>query len=184
MTESDNIRITTMVEDVFAITLDAEKFADNSQKPEYIQMVYLEELAESLKPQKYIDIETLEQALFERLMLENITSFVLPKSCKPPYIDFVVQNKVILYLSSAYTRLKKYYSSKDKFVINIVANMKALIVRNACTAMEQPDIFQEQVIWEQFFEIFKEIVDNSENISEFILDIMGTLNKQGKELKL
>ncbi|XP_026469842.1 ubiquitin conjugation factor E4 A-like [Ctenocephalides felis] len=76
----DNARITTMVEDVFAITLNPEKFVDCEQKPDYIQMIYLEELAESLKPQKHIDIETLEQALFERLMLTNITEFVLPKS--------------------------------------------------------------------------------------------------------
>lgn len=175
----DNARITTMVEDVFAITLNPEKFVDCEQKPDYIQMIYLEELAESLKPQKHIDIETLEQALFERLMLTNITEFVLPKSSKPPYIDYVVQNKAIFYLNTAYERLKKYNASKDKFVINIVENMKSLILRNVCTAMEQPDIFQDQVIWQQWFDILKDNLDNSGSIPGFVLDVIAALDKQG-----
>ncbi|XP_044734743.1 ubiquitin conjugation factor E4 A [Chrysoperla carnea] len=140
---SEKLKINEIVEVVFGFTLD--KNADCSIKK---QLIYLEELANNVKSQDWIDLEILDQCLFERLMLDDLDGCVLPSNTKPNN-RHVFQKEVIIYLFDCLLILKKY----ERLYKDIVDVISQLIFRNVITAIKQPDVFVNQDIMEQFMQI-------------------------------
>lgn len=86
----------------------------------------------------FVDTDSMEHAVFERLMLPD------PKPEARDVEDHVVQTRVITYLYECYYRLK-HHQINDGFS-DIVRNACQIVLRNANTALQEPDLFQFQEV--------------------------------------
>lgn len=170
----ENELVNSIVENVFYITI-------NPNAPEGVtdrQVVYLEDLAESLKPRIQIDLEALEQGLFERLLLPNPEVFVLPVKFKL-YQSHVTQRLVFPYLFNSMQNLQSYDTSTNAIVKNVVQKTKELIFRNAVTALKQPALFESQDFSAQLLELLQHVDPLSHT---FFNDIVKAFMSDGEFL--
>lgn len=162
----------SIVENVFHFTINPLAVEGSSDR----QLIYLDELAEATKPKVQIDLEALEQALFERLLLVNTEACVIPKTskiCK----EHVVQKQVFPYLFSSMQNLQTYDFVTTSFVKTAVEKMQSLIFRNAVTALKQPALFEGQNFSEQLVELLKHVDPQSHT---FFVDIVKSFMEDGK----
>lgn len=165
--------INKIVENVFHFTINPN--AVDAKSGSDRQLVYLEELADAMKPHKCIDLEGLEQALFERLLLTDIESAVIPKS--RTYKEHVVQKQVFPYLFSSMQNLQSYDQSSSVVVQNGLVKMRELIFRNAVTALKQPMLFEGQDFSVQLVELLQHVDPQSHS---FFIDIVKAFVSDGK----
>ncbi|XP_049873401.1 ubiquitin conjugation factor E4 A [Pectinophora gossypiella] len=162
--------INNIVENVFHFTINP-RAVDGADR----QLVYLEELAEAMKPRVNIDLEALEQALFERLLLPEVEATVIPKSSLS-FKEHVVQKQVFPYLFSSIQNLQSF----DHMVgmRNALDKMRELIFRNAVTALKQPALFEGQDFAVQLVELLKHVDPQSHT---FFMDIVKAFVLEGEE---
>ncbi|KOB79068.1 Ubiquitin conjugation factor E4 A [Operophtera brumata] len=160
----ENETTNNIVENVFHITINRNALEGNTDR----QLVYLEDLAEASKPRTQIDLELLEQGLFERLLLPNPEVYVLPTKIKL-YQSHVIQKLVFPYLFSSMQNLQNYDSSTSAVVKNVVLKMKELIFRNAVTALKQPPLFEGQDFSLQLLELLQHVDPQSHT---FFIDVV------------
>lgn len=94
----------------------------------------------------FIDADSIEHAVFERLMLSDPKSTV--KNIVQDADDHIVQTQVITYLYECYCRLKHYQINSD--LEHTIRNACQIVLRNVNTALQEPDLFQ----YQQVFYIF------------------------------
>lgn len=173
ITEDEDMEaINNIVENVFHFTINPNASMGVRQ------LVFLEELAEASKPKIYIDLEALEQGLFERLLLTDVENSVVPKSCKV-FKEHVVQKQVFPYLFSSLQNMQGYEVSKSPSVMDALQKMKELIFRNAVTALKQPALFEGQVFSMQLTELLQHVDPQSHN---FFLDIVKSFMSDGEHI--
>lgn len=121
-------RLDELIADVFGITLHWE----NEKKPNR-QLVF-------------IDTDSVEHAIFERLLLPDPESKLISKeSTKGQDLDsHVVQIEIVPYLFESYCRLQRYRISDGSY--DTVENIRRIIVRNVSTALQEPGLFSEQEV--------------------------------------
>lgn len=152
-------------EDVFGFTLD--KSASKRR-----QLVYLEELAKTFNARE-LDFSTLEHALFERLFLSNPKEFVY---CDTELLDSdLLEEKVIVYLFNCYRRTNDLVKGQKTR-----ADVFTLILRNATTALKQPDLYYNQDIIQQLYDILD---DNSDISYMFFDDVCHELLKDDEGIE-
>lgn len=91
----------------------------------------------------FIDTDSIEHAVFERLMLSD------PKSAVQDIVqgadNHILETQVITYLYECYCRLKHYQINSD--LEQIIRNACQIILRNVNTALQEPDLFQYQEVY-------------------------------------
>lgn len=168
----ENETINSFVENVFYITINPNALEGVTDR----QLVYLEDLAEASKPRIQIDLEALEQGLFERLLLPNPEVYVVPSKFKL-YQSHVIQRQVFPYLFSSMQNLQSYDSSTNDIVKNVVVKTKELIFRNAVTALKQPALFEGQDFSMQLLELLEHVDPQSHT---FFIDIVKAFMSDGE----
>ncbi|XP_045448284.1 ubiquitin conjugation factor E4 A [Melitaea cinxia] len=148
--------INNIVQNVFHFTINSNAVEGQSD----IQLVYLEELAQAMYPRIHIDLEALEQALFERLLLQEIQQSVIPRNCTA-FKEHVIQNQVFPYLFSSMENILSYNQYDKSYIRSALEKMKELIFRNAVTALKQPALFEGQDFSSQLVEILQHVVPQS-----------------------
>lgn len=123
-----------------AITAEPENAADPDDKvDQLLAHVFGLTLRRDGAPSLvFIDAESIEHAVFERLMLPD------PKPEARDVEAHVVQTQVITYLYECFCRLKRHRVN-DGFS-NVVRNARQIVLRNANTALQEPDLFQSQEV--------------------------------------
>ncbi|CAH0585693.1 unnamed protein product [Chrysodeixis includens] len=165
--------VNNIVENVFHFTINP-KAGDGFPVGDR-QLVFLEELAEATKPRVHLDLEALEQALFERLLLTDIETCVIPKTCRS-YKEHVIQKQVFPYLFSSIQNLQSYEQVSTAVVKNAVQVMKELIFRNAVTALKQPALFEGQDFSIQLVELLQHV---DPQCHTFFIDIVKAFMSDG-----
>lgn len=166
--------INNIVENVFHFTINPN--AGDGFPVSDKQLVFLEELAEATKPQVFLDLEALEQALFERLLLTDIEKYVIPKTSRV-YMEHVVQKQIFPYLFSSIQNLQNYEQVSSPIVKTAVQRMKELIFRNAVTALKQPALFEGQDFSVQLVELLRHV---DPQCHTFFIDIVKAFMSDGK----
>jgi ubiquitin conjugation factor E4 A len=161
------LEVNQLVEDVFHLTLNNNSHIKTSIINE---LVFLEELASALAPQDWIDIDTLELALFERLLLKDPENHVIGRSVDKelsPTNAHATQKEVIPYLFECHRRLLRLKTGVQNNGRNkIISQMLSLLMRNAATALKQPELFESQQLHSQILQL---VCDDS--ILEADLDV-------------
>ncbi|KAI5721312.1 hypothetical protein M8J77_019052 [Diaphorina citri] len=99
-----------------------------------------------------ISLEMLEQLLFERLLIaDNIESYLIGPS---PRDNHIIETECITYLNECFNRL---YNDNVKSLVDndSYKQVKDLIIRNICTALKQPGLYESQNLNVQIIELFK-----------------------------
>lgn len=125
-------------ENIFGFTLSKTA---SEKRP----LVYLEELATSINTTE-LNQSTVEHALFERLFLSNPKQLVF---CKIKLDSDLFDERVINYLFSCYSNAVNDSTINEKTKETVTA----LVMRNVVTALKQPDLFDRQNIFQQFYKI-------------------------------
>ena len=123
---------------------------------------------------------TLEQALFERLMLQNPLDHLVtdPKS-KYLHHSQSIETDAVRYLVSCYRRCGRVVSSKKKGekIFQDLLNMKDLIVQNLVTAFKEPDFYDGQNLNEQL----SDLILGSFDVDTDLLELLGSFAKKIKQ---
>ena len=100
---------------------------------------------------------TLEQALFERLMLQNPLDHLVrdPKS-KSLNHSQSIETQAVRYLVSCYRRCGGVLARKKagSGIAEEIRSMKDLIVQNLITAFKEPDFYEGQNLNDQLSDLF------------------------------
>lgn len=158
----DNEQLNQFIENIFLFTINKNiPSKSNSQ-----QFVYMEEFA-TLAEGNLFNLELLEQALFERLLLPNPKDYILPEGANlESETSYVAETQVIVYLCKAFIKLEQIRISKiDKtslFLTKAFDNIKNLILRNSSTSMNQPSLYEGQNLHAQWLSLLQD-----ENDMEF-----------------
>lgn len=97
------------------------------------------------RPLVFIDAESIEHAVFERLILSNPTPECTYDDAPVNVDDHTVETQVMIYLYECYCRLKRYKVHDD--LESTVASACQIILRNASTALQEPELFQHQEVY-------------------------------------
>jgi len=142
------LEVNQLVENVFHLTLNNHVHSDTVGVIN--KVVFLKELAAAVAPQDWIDIETLEQALFERLLLEEPREHVVGRNVYDgedlSRVDtHGTEKDVITYLFECHRRLHSMKAEvENSGRKQTVSQMLNLVLRNAATALKQPELFESQ----------------------------------------
>ncbi|XP_032664874.1 ubiquitin conjugation factor E4 A [Odontomachus brunneus] len=127
----------------------------------------------------FIDTDSIEHAVFERLMLPNpATKMTYNQYSKSPSDNHTTQAQVISYLYESYCRLKQYHAKNG--LEDIIKDACQIVLRNANTALQEPDLFQNQEVHNQFVSLFMDDVSKTE-LSSFISGIIEELIAANEE---
>lgn len=120
-------KVDQLVEDVFGLVLHSD---NNSSQRALV----------------FIDTDSIEHAVFERVMLEDPITRVTNNQyiSKSSLDDHVIQKEVISYLYESYCRLKHYRATNG--FENTIKEICQIVLRNANTALQEPDLFQGQEV--------------------------------------
>lgn len=147
-----DFRINQLIEDVFKFTLNKNHEFNVGSKVQ--ALIYLEELA-TTSEKLFIDLELLEHALFERLLLDNPESHIIKPKEFDKNIDLrTTLNECIIYLFECYkdlNQLRTVTSNGAAEWIKVIDDIIKLIIRNSATALKQPDLYSSQDIHQQVY---------------------------------
>ncbi|EFN65888.1 Ubiquitin conjugation factor E4 A [Camponotus floridanus] len=125
----------------------------------------------------FIDTDSIEHAVFERLMLSD------PKSAVRDIVQgadsHILETQVITYLYECYCRLKHYQVNSD--LEQIMRNACQIILRNVNTALQEPDLFQYQEVHSQFVALFTDDITSKSELPLFVNGIIEELITTNRE---
>lgn len=160
-------KINSLIEHIFSITI-------NRTPQKNKQLIFMEELAAINPKMTLMNMELLEQALFERLLLTNPHDYLIPNNVEYNETENVAEEKVILYLYRAYERLAKWCRNENEASLNAECEtIKQLIIRNASTALKQPELYENQTLSEQWLMLLRNYVDEYECKCEFLSKVVA-----------
>ncbi|XP_016912491.1 ubiquitin conjugation factor E4 A isoform X2 [Apis cerana] len=118
----------------------------------------------------FVNVDSIEQAVFERLMLSDLESKLVPIENSLFTDSHTIEKQVIPYLFESYCRLQKY-QNKSEFS-NILCKINQVILQNTSVALQEPELFEEQKIHNQFIAL---CMNGTELKSEFLSFINGII---------
>lgn len=151
-------KINSLVEDVFKISV-------NANPSRRVQLVFMEDFAEQSQCWT-LDNGILATALFDRLMMEQPSDFVIPNDVVDDSTDRVVESRVLIYLFQCYVRNAKNNTTNDSIKLDAYGKLKNMIFLNVGTMIKQPYIFSDQCISSQIVHIFSN--EDDELVGEFL----------------
>lgn len=159
--------INDAIEDIFGFTICNSREAPFRKS---ISLIYLEEYAEDKIQDRYLTMDNLGPALFDRLMIENPQDCVLQSS--EEIESSFLETEVLTYLFHCYERLRSYRNIDD-----VREGIKSFIFQNAVLFLQQPIVFLEQNATDQCIKLIKDLEVTCETFFE---DISNFYNNEGK----
>jgi len=147
-------QLNSAIEDIFLFTLNKYSVVAG----DHANLVFLSSLADiiGVHNQSWIDQETLEQALFERLMLEDPRSQVVTRQgSNLAFSPHLIETRLVHFLLESYRRSWQL-GQRKKNLSDEVDNIQNLIIQNLATAFREPDLYSGQNLQEQLTSILME----------------------------
>nr|CAD7197323.1 unnamed protein product [Timema douglasi] len=177
--EDHSKELNNILEEIFHCTVNKSSTTDN--------VVILEEVSLML-PNCSLNSETMEQVLFERLLLGDPFIALLNKTVKSyKSYEHSIQKDVLLYLFECYTILSnKKYGSKQCCISHELSKIEELIFRNAGTALTQPDLYEGQDFQTQILRLFENEEGNDKLLKTFFHGVADQIvgDSENEELGL
>ena len=153
----------TVLEDIFKFTLDKGRCVSDN-------LLYLEDAAATFT-NRQLDLEVVEHVLFERLLLSQINQENAFKSTD----EHTFESNVVVYLFRCYSKASQNQDA------DISRAAILLIMRNLLTSFKQPDLYQDQDLVAQFYNIMK---SNESNAVDFFKELyQSCLKEEGKSFQ-
>uniref|UniRef100_T1JL90 Ubiquitin conjugation factor E4 A n=1 Tax=Strigamia maritima TaxID=126957 RepID=T1JL90_STRMM len=162
-------KVNSVIENIFLITIDKE-LSNSSNRP--TRCVYLSDVHQLLGDRSWLDLEYVEQAAFERLMLDDPANFMIVT--RGNYDDESAYMEAGEKCKMKYLYMCYYRSIKQKEVLKDFPNDKGIkecqnvIITNSRMVLCHPEIYEGQVTSNQFVDLFLELSDSSQHHDTFI----------------
>ncbi|XP_074648807.1 ubiquitin conjugation factor E4 A-like [Tubulanus polymorphus] len=132
----EKISNSNILQKIFLISLEPDPESE-------LPGVFLVDLHEALDQQTWLDLESLEQAVFERLMTVEPDNQIIGGDDSKLLRKAAGERSVLVYLHQCYTRFKDELRRK-KLNSTLEEKCRQVILMNAKTSLQQPDIYNGQ----------------------------------------
>lgn len=98
-----------------------------------------------------VNVDSIEQAVFERLMLSDLESKLVPIDNSQQVLSdpHTTEKQVIPYLFESYCRLQLYQNKPE--LSDVLCKISRVILQNASVALQEPELFEEQEVYQCTF---------------------------------
>ena len=157
-------KVNHILGDIFGITLYATE-TSNQQKQRLV----------------FVDVDSIGEAVFDRLMLPDLESSLVPeKNSQEICCDsHTLDKQAIFYLFESYCRLQRYQNNLE--LSDVLSEMRQVILQNAALALQEPDLFREQEIHNQFITLCMEATGPKLELISFTDGIVNELQVENEE---
>uniref|UniRef100_A0A8C2KYM1 Ubiquitin conjugation factor E4 A n=1 Tax=Cyprinus carpio TaxID=7962 RepID=A0A8C2KYM1_CYPCA len=177
----EQLNVNHMIQRIFLITLDNSDPSLRGGNGIPPRCVYLEEMAADLDGQDWLNMDTIEQALFSRLLLpEPGNHLIYMTSCSVVNLSAdrdAGEKRAIPYLYACYRRAKEEITKVPEKLLSYAVHCKNLSVSNARTVLLTPEIYISQNVYEQLVDLLLEAVRGAqfEEVVEFLEEVIASL---------
>ncbi|TTO95317.1 Ubiquitin conjugation factor E4 A [Bagarius yarrelli] len=177
----EQLNVNHMIQRIFLITLDNSDPSLRSGNGIPLRCVYLEEMAADLDGQDWLDMDTIEQAIFSRLLLmEPGNHLIYMTSCSVANLSAdrdAGEKLAVPYLYACYQRAKEEVTKVPEKLLSYAVQCKNLTVTNARTVLLTPEIYISQNVYEQLLDLLLEAVNRAhiEEVVEFLEEVITGL---------
>ncbi|XP_054854437.1 ubiquitin conjugation factor E4 A isoform X2 [Eublepharis macularius] len=174
----EQLNINHMIQRIFLITLDNSDPSLKSGNGIPSRCVYLEEMAEDLEDQDWLDMENVEQALFTRLLLPepgNHLIYMTTTTAQNLSAERDAGEKHILhYLFACFQRAKEEITKVPENLLPFATRCRNLTVSNTRTVLLTPEIYISQNVYEQLVDLMLEGLRGAhfEDVTEFLEEVI------------
>uniref|UniRef100_A0A671WUM2 Ubiquitin conjugation factor E4 A n=1 Tax=Sparus aurata TaxID=8175 RepID=A0A671WUM2_SPAAU len=181
----EQLNVNHMIQRIFLITLDNSDPSLRGGNGIPPRCVYLEEMAADLDGQDWLDMDNIEQALFNRLLLlEPGNHLIYMTSCSAVNLSAdrdAGEKSAIPYLFACYQRAKEEVTKVPEKLLSFAVRCKNLTVSNTRTVLLTPEIYISQNVYEQLLDLLLEAFRGAqpEEVVEFVEEVIaGILSDQ------
>ncbi|XP_062376861.1 ubiquitin conjugation factor E4 A [Sardina pilchardus] len=177
----EQLNVNHMIQRIFLITLDNSDPSLRGGNGIPTRCVFLEEMAADLDGQDWLDMDSIEQALFNRLLLlEPGNHLINMTSCSAVNLSAdrdAGEKSAVPYLYACYQRAKEEVTKVPEKLLPFAVRCKNLTVSNARTVLLTPEIYVNQNVYEQLLDLFLEGVSSAqlELVAEFVEEVIAGL---------
>uniref|UniRef100_A0A8D3DBG5 Ubiquitin conjugation factor E4 A n=1 Tax=Scophthalmus maximus TaxID=52904 RepID=A0A8D3DBG5_SCOMX len=181
----EQLNVNHMIQRIFLITLDNSDPSLRGGNGTPPRCVFLEEMAADLDGQDWLDMDNIEQALFNRLLLpEPGNHLIYMTSCSAVNLSAdrdAGEKCAIPYLFACFQRAKEEVTKVPEKLLSFAVRCKNLTVSNTRTVLLTPEIYISQNVYEQLLDLLLEGFNGaqSEEVIEFVDEVIaGVLSDQ------
>ncbi|KAJ8397230.1 hypothetical protein AAFF_G00440640 [Aldrovandia affinis] len=177
----EQLNVNHMIQRIFLITLDNSDPSLKGGNGTPPRCVYLEEMAADLDGQDWLDMDNIEQALFNRLLLLEPGSHLMYMTSSSvvnlPADRHAGEKCAMPYLYACYQRAKEEVTKVPEKLLSFAVRCKNLTVSNARTVLLTPEIYVSQNIYEQLLDLLLEGVSGAQldEVVEFVDEVIAAL---------
>lgn len=177
----EQLNINHMIQRIFLITLDNSDPSLRGGNGIPPRCVFLEEMAGDLDGQDWLDMDNIEQALFNRLLLlEPGSHLIYMTSCSAVNLSAdrdAGERCALPFLFACFQRAKEEVTKVPEKMLSNAVRCKNLAVSNTRTVLLTPEIYVNQNIYEQLLDLLLEGVRRAqpEEVVEFVEEVIAGL---------
>ncbi|XP_054651097.1 ubiquitin conjugation factor E4 A [Dunckerocampus dactyliophorus] len=177
----EQLNVNHMIQRIFLITLDNSDPSLRGGNGIPPRCVYLEEMAADLDGQDWLDMDNIEQALFNRLLLlEPGNHLIYMTSCSAVNLSAdrdAGEKCAIPYLFACYQRAKEEVTKVPEKLLPFSVRCKNLTVSNTRTVLLTPEIYVNQLVYEQLLDLLLDAFSRAqpEEVVEFVEEVVAGL---------
>ncbi|RVE64783.1 hypothetical protein OJAV_G00129420 [Oryzias javanicus] len=177
----EQLNVNHMIQRIFLITLDNSDPSLRGGNGIPPRCVYLEEMAADLDGQDWLDMDNIEQALFNRLLLlEPGNHLIYMTSCSAVNLSAdrdAGEKCAVPYLFACYQRAKEEVKKVPEKLHSFADRCKTLTVSNTRTVLLTPEIYVNQNVYEQLLDLLLEGIRGAqpEEVVEFVEEVISGL---------
>ncbi|XP_037533711.1 ubiquitin conjugation factor E4 A-like, partial [Nematolebias whitei] len=177
----EQLNVNHMIQRIFLITLDNSDPSLRGGNGIPPRCVYLEEMAADLDGQDWLDMDNIEQVLFNRLLLlEPGNHLIYMTSCSAVNLSAdrdAGEKCAIPYLFACYQRAKEEVTKVPEKLLSFAVRCKNLSVSNTRTVLLTPEIYINQSVYEQLLDLLLDSFQGAhpEEVVEFVEEVIAGL---------
>ncbi|XP_058865555.1 ubiquitin conjugation factor E4 A-like isoform X1 [Acipenser ruthenus] len=186
----EQLNINHMIQRIFLLTLDnTEAYSPGCAGDPSLKggngipprCIYLEEMASDLDGQDWLDMDNIEQALFNRMLLpepgNHLINMTSSSALNLSADRDAGEKRAVPYLFSCFQRAKEEIKKVPEKLLACAVRCKNLSVLNARTVLLTPEIYVGQNVSEQLLNLLLEAVSGGllEEVGEFLDEVIAAL---------
>uniref|UniRef100_A0A6Q2YQ11 Ubiquitin conjugation factor E4 A n=1 Tax=Esox lucius TaxID=8010 RepID=A0A6Q2YQ11_ESOLU len=175
----EQLNINHMIQRIFLITLDNSDPSLRGGNGIPPRCVFLEEMAAEMDGQDWLDMDNIEQALFNRLLLlEPGKHLIYMTSCNAVNLSAdrdAGEKCAIPFLYACFQRAKEEVTKVPEKLLSYAVRCKNLTVSNTRTVLLTPEIYVSQNVYEQLLDLLLEGVGRLDEVVEFVEEVIAGL---------
>ncbi|XP_048840007.1 ubiquitin conjugation factor E4 A [Brienomyrus brachyistius] len=177
----EQLNVNHMIQRIFLITLDNSDPSLRGGNGIPPRCVYLEGMAADLDGQDWLDMDNIEQALFNRLLLpEPGNHLIYMTSCGVANLSAdrdAGEKCAVPYLYACYQRAKEEITKVPEKLLTFAVRCKTLSLSNARTVLLTPEIYVSQNVYKQLLDLLLEGVSGAQldQVLEFMEEVIAAL---------